>query len=142
MKSIHKFCSKLYNRIGKPELLDVDTEVVKLGYGFLNFDWDVVKMVKNKGWLRYFIDLINFFPDCTFGNYLFCFNGTASTDNELKFRISLFMGTIKAALSIIFHVCGMCTLLEASFFIKISISGFFDTQTPSGYNLLCIIITN
>lgn len=45
MKSIHKLCSKLFNRIGKSELLDVDTEIVKLGYIFLNFDWDIAKLV-------------------------------------------------------------------------------------------------
>ncbi|CAG9803044.1 unnamed protein product [Chironomus riparius] len=59
VKSIHKLCSKLFNRLEKRELLDVDTEVVKLGYLFLNFDWDIAKLIFPLE-ILYFVTMVQF----------------------------------------------------------------------------------
>ncbi|KAL7030138.1 hypothetical protein ACKWTF_006542 [Chironomus riparius] len=57
VKSIHKLCCKLYNKIRKIELLHIDTEIVKLGCGFFNFDWDVAKIVVSTE-IIYFVTMV------------------------------------------------------------------------------------
>ncbi|KAL7030136.1 hypothetical protein ACKWTF_006540 [Chironomus riparius] len=59
VKSIHKLCCKLYNKVERIELLDIDTDVVKLGCGFFNFDWDVTKIVVSTE-IIYFVTMVQF----------------------------------------------------------------------------------
>ncbi|KAL7030144.1 hypothetical protein ACKWTF_006546 [Chironomus riparius] len=45
-KLVHRLCSQLFNILGNIELLQIETEVVKLGCGFFNFDWDLFIIVR------------------------------------------------------------------------------------------------
>ncbi|KAL7030147.1 hypothetical protein ACKWTF_006547 [Chironomus riparius] len=42
---VHKLCSKSFNRIGRIEILDIHTDIAKLGCGFFNFDWNLFNIV-------------------------------------------------------------------------------------------------